>query len=106
MIRVVAWNIRAGGGKRIGRIAAQIDKWNADVVGLCEFRATPPSRWLQEALAQRGLSYQITTADPEQPSANRLLVASRWPISEISLSASPRPTQLWLNLPSMAQSPW
>jgi exonuclease III len=103
MIRVVAWNIRAGGGKRIGRIAAQIDKWEADVVGLCEFRATPPSRWLQEALAQRGLFYQITTADPEQPSANRLLVASRWPIGRIPLSASPRPTQLWL--PALVQAP-
>jgi len=89
MIRVVAWNIRAGGGKRIERIAAQIDKWQADVVGLCEFRATPPSRWLQEALAQQGLSYQITTADSEQPSVNRLLVASRWPLDRIRLLTNP-----------------
>ena len=43
MTRVVAWNIRAGGGKRIEHIAAQIAAWRADVVALSEFRATPAS---------------------------------------------------------------
>ena len=42
-MRVVFWNIRAGGGKRVGRIARQLEGWAPDAVALCEFRATPPS---------------------------------------------------------------
>ena len=42
-MRVVAWNIRAGGGARADAIARQLARWQADVVALSEFRATPPS---------------------------------------------------------------
>ena len=42
-MRIVFWNIRAGGGVRVGRIAAQLERWAPDAVALCEFRATPPS---------------------------------------------------------------
>ena len=42
-MRIVSWNIRAGGGRRIARIADQIARWAPDVVALSEFRATPPS---------------------------------------------------------------
>jgi hypothetical protein len=79
-MRVVFWNIRAGGGVRVGRIAAQLERWTPDVVALCEFRATPPSLELARSLASLGLQYQCTTAEPARPSANRLLIATRFPM--------------------------
>ena len=42
-MRIVFWNIRAGGGVRVGRIASELERWAPDAVALCEFRATPPS---------------------------------------------------------------
>lgn len=106
MTRVVAWNIRAGGGKRIEHIAAQIAAWGADVVALSEFRATPASLWLQEALAEQGLGHQVTTADPARHALNRLLVASRWPTEPLALPTSPRPRELWLPVAIRAPEPF
>ena len=106
MTRIVAWNIRAGGGKRIELIAAQLGAWQADVVALSEFRATPASLWLREALAGQGLVHQLTTADPAQAAANRLLVASRWPVESIAApSAAPRPQGRWLLASLAAPAP-
>lgn len=96
MTRVVAWNIRAGGGKRIEQIAAQIKDWGADVTVLSEFRATPASVWLQEALANLGLIHQVTTADPAQAATNSLLIASRWTLEPIVSRGSPKPNHRWL----------
>ncbi|HKX04226.1 MAG TPA: endonuclease, partial [Methylomirabilota bacterium] len=76
-MRVVFWNIRHGGGVRAAAIARRISLWGADAVALCEFRGTPPSGELARALAQRGLVYQCTTADPARPAVNGLLLASR-----------------------------
>ena len=42
-MRIVGWNIRAGGGRRVAALAAQIARWTPDVVALSEFRGTPPS---------------------------------------------------------------
>ena len=88
-MRIVSWNIRAGGGRRVEQIAAQLQRWSPDVVALSEFRATPPSRWLGEALAGLGLANQRTTADPTSPASNRLLVASRWSLRRIAIRNAP-----------------
>ena len=96
MTRLVAWNIRAGGGVRVDAIAANLADWRADVAALCEFRATPPSRALAETLAGRGLPYQVTTADPKHPALNRLLIASRWPLRRLRLASTPEPRSNWL----------
>src|SRR3989441_8330635 len=88
-MRIVFWNIRAGGGVRVGRIAAQIERWAPDVVALCEFRATPPSLELARSLAALGLAYQCTTAEPSLPSANRLLIATRFPMRRLRLRVGP-----------------
>ncbi len=79
-MRVVAWNIRAGGGARSAGVADQLARWRADVVLLSEFRATEPSRSLARVLAERGLRHQLTTAGDDAPAANGLLLASRWPL--------------------------
>jgi len=95
-VRIVAWNIRAGGGTRVEAIARQIERWAPDVAALCEFRATPPSRELARRLAQRGLPHQRTTADPRSPGVNRLLVASRWPLRRVRLVREPTEAGRWL----------
>jgi exonuclease III len=95
-MRIVAWNIRAGGGRRISGIARQIERWQPQVVTLSEFRATPPSRSLAQALSDQGLSFQLSTADTETPRRNAMLIASIWPI-KISLSEfSPNDAHRWL----------
>ena len=88
-MRIVFWNIRAGGGVRVGRIAAQLERWAPDAVALCEFRATPPSLELARSLAALGLAYQCTTAEVAQPNANRLLIATRFPMRRLRLRVGP-----------------
>ena len=95
-MRIVAWNIRAGGGRRVDGIARQLARWAPDVVALCEFRATPPSATLAESLAAAGLSHQLTTSDPRRPGVNALLLASRWPLRRIRLRAGPSERGRWL----------
>ena len=79
-MRIVSWNIRAGGGIRSERIARQLCKWDPSIVVLSEFRATPPSQRIAEALAEAGLRYQRATVATDPPSTNALLVASKWPL--------------------------
>jgi exonuclease III len=95
-MRIVAWNIRAGGGRRVGRVARQLARWAPDAVALSEFRATPPSAALARALATQGLVHQLTTADPRTPGRNALLVAARWPLRRVRLPDAPRDRSRWL----------
>src|SRR5437870_8035957 len=105
-MRIVFWNIRAGGGVRVGRIATQLNRWAPDAVALCEFRATPPSLELARSLAALGLGHQCTTAEPAQPSANRLFIAARFPLRRIHLRAgSGEPGRLLLLATIQAPQP-
>ena len=105
-VRIVSWNIRAGGGRRVEGIADQIARWDADVVVLQEFRATPPSRWLAAALRDGGLRHQRTTATARSWGANRLLVASRWPLRGVGLRAAPEEPGRWLMVRVAAATPF
>lgn len=95
-MRIVSWNIRAGGGVRVEGILGQLERWSADVVGLCEFRATPPSRRLAAELRGLGYEHQLTTADAALPGRNALLIASRLPLRRHSLRAAPLEPGRWL----------
>ncbi len=95
-MRIVAWNIRAGGGQRVRGIARQLIRWEPDVVALSEFRATAPSLALAGCLRAAGLSCQLTTADPRQPGMNALLLAARWPLRRIRVPARPTERGRWL----------
>jgi len=88
-MRIVSWNIRAGGGSRVAGIAGQIARWAPDVVALSEFRATPPSAELARALAGQGLGHQLSTASARLPRVNSLLIASRWPLARMRHAAAP-----------------
>ena len=97
-MRIVGWNIRAGGGYRGLALGAQLRRFRPDVAVLCEFRATPPSAALALTLAELGLGHQITTADPRAPGVNRLLVASRFPLARIEEHRGPAEPGRWHRL--------
>jgi exonuclease III len=104
-MRIVFWNICAGGGVRTPRIASRLRAWAPDVVGLCEFRATPPSLTLAVALAEHGLVHQCTTARADTPGVNGLLLASRWPLRRVRRRAEPAEPGRWLLAEIAAPSP-
>ena len=95
-MRVVCWNIRAGGGRRIEQIAGQLKRWRPDVVALSEFRATLPSQRLASLLRDFGLVHQRSTADPARTTANCLLLASRWPLRLVRVPGKEPEAGRWL----------
>lgn len=105
-MRIVSWNIRAGGGARVEKIASQIGRWRPDVLALMEFRGTPPSCWLAEALQKQGLEYQRTTVDKTEPAVNGLLLASRWPLRRIRVAYAPDEPRRWLLAKVYAPRPY
>ena len=105
-MRIVSWNIRAGGGVRVEAIAAQLATWCPDVVALSEYRGTPASLWLAEALAQLGLIHQHSTANPRTPAVNSLLIASRWSIRRMRPRPSPREPRRWSMFQIAAPTPF
>src|SRR5438552_1720310 len=54
-------------------------------------------RELARALAGFGLEHQCTTADRARPSANRLLIAARWPLRRLRLRSEPDEPGRWLS---------
>ena len=96
-LRIVGWNIRAGGGRRAAGILRQILAWRADIVGLSEFRGTGPSRWLAENLGAAGFSHQLSSVNPRHPARNALLLASRHPLETITAKPAPRIRERWLH---------
>lgn len=95
-MRIVAWNIRAGGGRRVDGILEQLARWDADVVVLSEHRGTPPGRRLLAGLSELGLIHQRETVDRLRPSENALLVASRWPVRRAAMRGLEAEPRRWL----------
>lgn len=96
MLRIVSWNIRAGGGKRAAGILAQLLAWRPHTIGPCEFRGTAASQWLASELAAAGYPHQLTSVDRKRPAKNALLLASRFPLSSVSAARMPRNRERWL----------
>ncbi|MFN0149036.1 MAG: endonuclease/exonuclease/phosphatase family protein [Dehalococcoidia bacterium] len=95
-MRVLAWNIRAGGGRRVAGILAQIEAWSPDLIALSEFRGTPPGRELRAALGEVGYGHLLETTVLESPARNALLLASRWPLQRVRLQGAPEQQERWL----------
>ena len=81
-MKVLAWNIRAGGGVRVAGIFQQLLTWDADILVLSEFRGTSASQSLATMLRDAGWRHQVTTAR-NNDKTNGLLVASRWPVTSV-----------------------
>lgn len=96
-MRLVSWNIRAGGGKRAEGIVKQIQQWQPDIVALSEFRGTEASLGIAAALKASDLPFQRITTDPSKPSVNSLLLASRWPLRTVNIKNAPENPRRWLH---------
>ena len=95
-MRIVSWNIRAGGGKRAAGILTQLLDWQPDVIGLSEFRGTAASQWLATELAAGGYASQLSSTNSRMPAKNALLLASRIPLQAIKAPRMPRSRERWL----------
>lgn len=85
-MRIVFWNIQAGGGSRVEGIARQIEAWSPTVVAFAEFRGTPPSQQLAGHLRELGYGYQLSTVEAQTPTMNALMVAATCPLERITSS--------------------
>ena len=79
-MRLLAWNIRQGGGSRLPRIAEALKRHDADIVVLSEYRGGTSALRLCATL--HALGYRYTTALLPPPSRNGVLVAARCPFRE------------------------
>jgi exonuclease III len=84
-MRVLTWNIRAGGGARLDRIAAAIAAHDADVLVLTEYRSGTAGGRLRAALAAIGY---VGFSDTEPPATrNGVLIAARVPLPRVAFVA-------------------
>jgi exonuclease III len=74
-VRLLAWNIRQGGGSRLVGIIDAIARHDADVLVLSEYRGGDSAERLRTALATLGYRYVTKLAPP--PHRTGVLIASR-----------------------------
>src|SRR5215472_11620994 len=74
-MRLLAWNIRQGGGSRLPAIAAAVAEHDADVLILSEYRGGDAALRLKEALARIG--YPHVTSPLPPPGRSGVLIAAR-----------------------------
>jgi exodeoxyribonuclease-3 len=79
-MRLLAWNIRQGGGSRIARIAGALTKHQADILVLSEYRGGDSSTRLLRALSALGYAYTTALAPP--PNRSGVLITSRFPFRD------------------------
>lgn len=93
-MRLLAWNIRAGGGKRLAAIVAAIAAHDADVLVLSEYRDGEAGTRLRAELGLLGYRWHTRVAPPRP--CNGVLIAARMRFREFGpLSAAvPEPWRM------------
>lgn len=86
-MRILVWNIRSGGGKRVRAIAAAVVGHAPGLAVLTEFRNGVTGDQLRTAFAGQGLRHQLATDGP--PRRNGILVAAGFPIEVEGALQSP-----------------
>jgi exodeoxyribonuclease-3 len=79
-LRLLAWNIRQGGGTSLAAIAAALARHESDVQVITEYRGGDSAERLRAALA--ALGYRHMTALTPPPGRNGVLIASRHPFDD------------------------
>ena len=74
-MRLLAWNIRQGGGPRLPRIADALARHEANILVLSEYRGGEAAGRLRAALALLG--YRYATAISPPPGRSGVLIAAR-----------------------------
>jgi exodeoxyribonuclease-3 len=75
LLRLLAWNIRQGGGTRLPAIIAALARHEADILVISEYRGGDSAYRLREALAAAGYPHQSGLLPP--PGRNGVLIAAR-----------------------------
>ena len=68
-LRLLAWNIRQGGGTRLAAIAAALARHEADILVISEYRGGDSASRLREALTGLGYRHQTDLAPPPAEAA-------------------------------------
>jgi exonuclease III len=105
-MKLIGWNIRAGGGKRVPAMLDQFAQWQPDLVALSEFRGTDPSLELAHGLRAHGLVHQRLTTVADNPAMNALCLASKWPLRSVRTPATVEDPQRWLHVSVAAPEPF
>jgi exodeoxyribonuclease-3 len=79
-LRLLAWNIRQGGGTRLSRISAALAAHEADILVISEYRGGESGVRLRAALAELG--YCHATGPTPPPGGNGVLIAARHPFDD------------------------
>ena len=79
-MRILAWNIRQGGGSRLSRIVAALAAHDADVLVLSEYRGGDSGARLRATLCGAGYSHASAAMPP--PGGNGVLIAARQPFDD------------------------
>src|SRR5438270_7544399 len=74
-MRLLAWNIRQGGGSRLARIADALAHHKADILVLSEYRGGEAAVRLRKALETLGYLHATALAPP--PGRSGVLIAAR-----------------------------
>jgi len=77
VIRVLAWNIRQGGGTRLAAIAEAIRRHEADILVISEYRGGDAAVRLRAALTELGYRYMTEMVPP--PNRLGVLIAALQP---------------------------
>lgn len=105
-MRILFWNIQAGGGSRVEGIVRQMMAWSPTIIALAEFRGTPASQSVAQELRNKGYLHQLSTVAPQTPTTNALLVASTLPLVPIACSHSGFAPCRWLLATVKGQIPF
>jgi exonuclease III len=79
-MRILAWNIRQGGGARLAAIAAALARQAADVLVISEYRGGESGDRLRAMLTSLGYGYSSSQTPP--PGRSGVLIAARQQLSE------------------------
>ncbi len=79
MIKILSWNIQAGGGSRIVPILRKIISSKPNIVTLNEFRNNASGQKIRNGLLKAGFRHQAVTAS--ESNDNSVIVASNIPFS-------------------------
>jgi exonuclease III len=88
-LRLLAWNIRQGGGTRLPAIAKALARHAADILIISEYRGGDSANRLRAMLAGLGYRHHSTLAPP--PGKNGVLIAARRPFREHGAISSDLP---------------
>ena len=79
MVKLLSWNIQAGGGSRVLPILKRIKESNLNIVTLSEFRNNTSGILIRNGLLKAGFRYQVVT--DSKPNDNSVIIASNVPFS-------------------------